>query len=131
MRKVLIAALSSLALFSSSPVFANGAAAYMALKNAENKKEKVTAPLHFDSFEVFEKSEWGREHILLKGVLATKVFVCGRGTLMPSGECIDDKQEYERVSPSEYLDRYYKGAVSYQGLSLYNDKLIVYYTINE
>ena len=131
MRKVLIAALSSLALFASSPVFANAAAAYMVLKNAENKKEKVTAPLHFDSFEVFEKSKWGREHIRLKGVVVTKVFVCGRGYLKSTGECKSGEQEYERVSPSEYLERYYKGVVSYQGLSLYNDKLIVYYTINE
>lgn len=120
-----------MALFASSPVFANGAAAYMALKNAEIKNEKVTTPLHFDSFEIFEKNKWGREHFLLRGVLVTKVFVCGRGTLRASGECIDDKQEYERVTPSEYLERNYKGVVSYQGLSLYNEKLIVYYTINE
>ncbi|MCY9866109.1 hypothetical protein OTK49_26590 [Vibrio coralliirubri] len=145
-------AAAMLALFSSS-AFAN-AAAVVASQQAQRKAEQdrvnsqvQTLPLKFDSFHEISKSAWTRHFYEIDGVEVTRIVVCEKGeyrTFRDNSKPVLERYKYtQRLCADKhgnifkaypidnYMDKRFNGVVDVVGTSLYQGKLLVFYSINQ
>lgn len=145
-------AAAMLALFSGS-AFAN-AAAVVAMQYGQRQAEQdrvnsqvQTLPLTFDSFHTISNSAWTRHYFEVDGISVSRIVVCEKGeyrTFRDNSKPVLERYKYtQRICADkngnmydaypidDYMDKRFNGVVDVVGTSLYQGRLLVFYTINQ
>lgn len=145
-------AAAMLALFSGS-AFANAAAA-VAMQYAQRQAEQdrvnsqvQTLPLKFDSFHTISESAWTRHYFEIDGINVSRIVVCEKGEFRTFRDdsrpilerykytqrlCADKHGNIYNAYPVDtYMAERFNGVVDVVGTSLYQGRLLVFYSINQ